>query len=96
MSHLYENYDPDKDVCQNQNDFNMAVRNAIKYNMKQDVKQAKPYLIPYLVLWALFFVWALTLAMRVNRGPDRVLHMFFAMMASPLYVLAHYLGMMKN
>ena len=91
-----ENYDPNKPVCDNQDDFNMALRKALKYNEKQDMKKAKPWVAVYLVLWLIFFIWAIILAMKVAPGPERVEHLIFAMVFSPVYVLAHYLGVMKD
>lgn len=78
--------------CDNQDDFNVAFRNALKYNEKENMKKARPYMYVYLVLWLVVTVWALLLAMQVPAGNSRVLHVFFALVASPMYVLSFYLG----
>jgi len=88
----YEFYDPNKPVCDNQSDFNQALRKAIKYNNKEDMKKARPWLYVYLVLYMIFVVWALLLAMKVPPGPERVEHLVFALVFGPAYVLAYYLG----
>ena len=91
-----ENYDPNKPVCDNQDDFNHAFRKAIKYNNQENMNKAKPWVYVYLVLWMIFFVWAVLLAMQVAPGPERVEHIVFAMVFSPVYVLAYYLGAMGS
>jgi succinate-acetate transporter protein len=88
-----EYYDPHKPVCDNQADFNYAFRHALKYNSEQNMKRAKPWIYVYLLLWMIFFVWAVLLAMKASTGPDRVIHLVLAVLFSPLYVLSHYLSM---
>lgn len=96
MSNEKEYYDPNKPVCNNQDDFNQAFRKAIKYDNKETMKKAKPWAFVYMVLWFIFIVWALLLAMKVPAGPERIEHLVFAMVFGPAYVLAHYLGSMGN
>lgn len=91
-----ENYDPNKPVCDNQGDYNQAFRNALTYNNKQNVKQAGPWLYVYLVLYIIFFVWGVLLAMRIPSGPERTLHVVLAIVFAPAYVLGYYLGMLKK
>ncbi len=79
-------------VCDNQDDFNKAFRKAIKYNNKQNWKDGKPWAYVYLGLWLVFFIWAILLAMQVQDPRGRVIHLVFAIVASPVYVLAFYLG----
>jgi hypothetical protein len=82
-------------VCDNQNDFNKAVRSALKYNMKEDVKKSKPWVYIYLALYLVFFVWAIMLAMQMNGShAEKIEHLVFAILFSPVYVLAYYLCMM--
>jgi bacteriorhodopsin len=94
--YVRERYDPNANVCDNQADFNQALQAGIKYNNQQAVKQAGAWMWVYLVLYLVFFVWAILLAMQVAQGPDRTVHLVFAVVFSPLYVLSHYLGMMKQ
>lgn len=86
-----ENYDG-MNVCKNQDDFNVAFRKALKQNNKDAEKKAKPWMYVYAIVWLIFFVWALLLAMQVAPGPARIVHLVFAMIFSPVYVLAYYLG----
>jgi uncharacterized membrane protein YgcG len=87
-----ENYDVNQNVCGNQDDFNMAVKAAIKYTKKEDMKKARPWATICSVIWLIFLFWALMLAMRMPVGSERVEHVLFAIVFSPAYVLAHYLG----
>ena len=89
---MAEFYDPNKPVCDNQDDFNMAFRKAVKYNNKENIKKSKPWMYVYLVLWLIFFLWAIILALQVPEGSDRVKHLVFAIVFSPVYVLSYYLN----
>lgn len=91
-----ENYDPSQPVCDNQGDFNIAFRKALEHNTRETYKKSKPWLYVSLVLWVVFFVWAVMLGMQVPAGPNRILHLVFAMMFSPVYVISYYLMGMKE
>lgn len=92
---MNEGYDPNSSVCDNQDDFNIAFRKAIKYTNKEDVKKMGNWVYVYVILWAIFFVWAIILAMK-TRGNVRTIHLIFAIIASPVYVLAYYLNMLSS
>jgi hypothetical protein len=79
-------------VCNTQDTFNVAFDNALKQNNKDAVKKAKPWIYVYATLLMIFFIWALLLAMQVAPGPNKIVHLVFAMVFSPLYVIAYYLG----
>jgi hypothetical protein len=85
-----EKYDSEMPVCNNQADFNEAVKTALEYTQDKEMQQT-PVLV--VLLWLLFLVWAVMLAVKIPAGPKRTMHILFAMLASPLYVLSHYLGM---
>lgn len=85
-----ENYDPTKPVCDNQNDFNQAVRHAIQFNMEEDRKNLSKNTV-FVIVYMVFFIWAIMLALKV-KGEDRVLHIALAVLFSPVYVLAYYLS----
>lgn len=91
-----EMYDPNKPVCDNQSDFNMAFKKAVKYNNDQYMKKNKGWVIAYSVILIIFIVWALILVSRMNGGDNRVLHYVFAFLFSPIYVLSHYLNASEN
>jgi hypothetical protein len=85
-------------VCNDQQTFNKAVRNAIQHiddddDNKQQNQTAK---VIVSVIMLVFYLWALLLAMRVTDPQHRVLHIIFALLTGPLYVLSFYLGMMDN
>jgi hypothetical protein len=87
-----ENYDEAQPVCNNQNDFNQAILNAIRYSNKESIKKSQPWASVCGVIWVIFFVWALILAMKLPEGTQRVEHVMFAILFSPAYVLANYLS----
>lgn len=78
-------------VCDNQDDFNVAFNKALKENVKKVEKDAQPWMAVYVIVWVIFFIWAIALGMKVSPGPQRVSHLVFAMVFSPIYVIAHYL-----
>jgi hypothetical protein len=85
-------------VCNDQQTFNKAVRNAIQHiddddDNKQQNQTAK---VIVSVIMLVFYLWALLLAMRVSDPQHRVLHIICALLTGPLYVLSFYLGMMDN
>jgi hypothetical protein len=83
-------------VCNTQDDFNVAFNKAIKQNNKDAMKKAGPWVYVYIVLYLVFFVWALLLAMQNPAGPSRIVHLVFAMVFSPIYVISYYLGAMGD
>jgi hypothetical protein len=92
FKHRKENYDPNQPVCNNQADFNQAFRKALRYNVKEEMKKDKAWMAVYIVIWLIFFVWAIMLALKVPVGPERTEHLLFAIVVPPAYVLAHYIG----
>jgi cytochrome c oxidase subunit IV len=44
------------------------------------------------VIWLIFMVWALVLAMKIHTGPKRIEHLVFALLFPPIYVLAYYIS----
>ena len=80
--------------CTNQADFNKALRTGIKYTNKKNKNRQWTWM--YTALWAIFFVWGILLAMKIPTGQMRSLHTVLAIVFSPVYVLAYYLGMLKN
>ena len=92
-----ENYDPSKPVCDNQADFNMAFRKALKANEKENIKKLGGWIYVYLVLWLVFLFWAVTLALKCTRpGPERILHLSLAILLGPVYIISYYLNQMNS
>ena len=83
-------------VCNTQDSFNVAFNKALKATAEDDMKKSKPWMYVYVVLWLTFFIWALVLAMQVAQGPNRLIHLVFAMVFSPVYVLSYYIGVLGD
>mgnify|MGYP003515370022 FL=1 len=90
MRKINENY-TGANVCNTQDDFNVAFHKAIKQNNKDNEKKYKPWMYVYITVWMILFVWALILAMQVSPGANRIVHLVFAMVFSPVYVISYYL-----
>ena len=81
-------------VCDSQDDFNVAFRKAVKENIKQERKKMGSWVYVYLVVFFVFLVWALFLSM--NSPSDRVVNIVLAILFSPVYVIGYYLSMLKR
>lgn len=78
--------------CEDQKSFNKALRNAIEYNREKDMEEGQVAMWVLLALWLLLIVWAVNVVSDMPRGANRVLHGTAAIVASPAYLIAHYLG----
>lgn len=88
-----ENYDPNQHIGDmDQSDYNQALRHAIKYNNKQNMKKVRSWIWVYMTIYFIFFIWALMLAMKTPMGPERTMHITLALVFAPAYVIAHYMG----
>jgi hypothetical protein len=96
MSNNNRVQDDGPSVCDSQADFNTAFRKAVKNMEKEDMKKNKTWIYIYMVLWFMFFIWAVLLAMKVESGPMKVMHLTFAMLFSPVYVVSYYLGLQQT
>lgn len=81
-------------ICENQNTFNKAFSSAVK-NYNDESKLPQGSMVVYLVIMILFLIWALVLAFQLKKGNERLLHLLFALIASPIYVIAYYLNSIK-
>jgi hypothetical protein len=93
---IKEGYDPSKPVCDTQDDFNIAIDKAIKYTQNKEIQKAKPWMYVYSILFITFFFWAIILAMRLPNSPNKIIHLVFAIVFSPIYVISYYISMMCN
>jgi len=76
-------------VCDKQDDFNVAVRNAVVASNREAMRENRSFLKYYMLFLAIAFFWAIILAMKVDLPVDRkVYHMLFAILFSPAYVIA--------
>lgn len=85
-----------ENVCENQDKFNVAVRNAIRKNNQDAIEKSQNWFLVYMLFMLGFLLWGVTLAMKMPKGPERIVHLVFSMVASPVYVLAYYLGEVKK
>ena len=81
-----------KNVCNDQKTFNKAVKKAINNLDDPDSKNQTANLIMVLITLT-FYVWALLLALKVQDKQHRLLHVLFALVFGPIYVLAYYASM---
>jgi len=86
----------DENVCVNQQVYNKAFRSALKENTRANIRDAGDWYYLIIALYFVFLFWAVILAMRVPAGSKRTLHITVALIASPMYVLAHYLGQLGD
>jgi len=93
---IKEEYNPDENVCDSQDDFNHAIRSALKYNMSENKKYMEGWGAIYIVLYFVFIFWAVFLALKVSKKNNRTLHIMFAIIFAPGYIIAHYIGKMKR
>lgn len=82
----------DRPVCDSQSNFNDAFRIASKFVIQERVKRNWTWILIYSFLWLIFLIWAMVLALKVPE--NRIEHLIFAMIFSPLYVLAYYTSQM--
>lgn len=85
----------EQNVCENQEIFNAAVREALENYKKEEEKTTKNSIALY-VLYTLsiivFLVWAVYLVTREKKSDERVIHFLYAIILSPIYVLSYYLN----
>jgi hypothetical protein len=81
----------DDGVCQNQDKFNGAFYEAIKYARKKD---SDPHWAMGVVLaiYLLVIVWALLLASTMPQGELKVMHYVMALVFAPFYIISFYAG----
>jgi hypothetical protein len=89
-------YPLNMNICGSQDNFNHAFDKAVRYTEKENLKKVKPWVYVSATLWLVFFVWALLLAMQVEAGQNRLVHLVLAMVFSPVYVLSYYIGVVSD
>lgn len=78
-------------VCDNQDKFNDAFRSALQNDHEKRTEENKSWMTLYGILWLISLIWAVFLALKADEE-HRVLHLVHAIVFSPLYVLAYYIG----
>ena len=84
-------------VCADQVTFNNALSNGLDaYSTSKQPK--KGVMIAVSVIWLVFLVAAVVIALQVDVSDHshRIYHLFFALLAPPIYVIAYLFGMMAS
>jgi len=77
-------------LCQNQDNFNVAVDKAIKYQRKKEMNRTV-FLIG-LVIYVLLASWAVMLASKISNPVERHEHIMFGLLFPPAYIISYYVG----
>lgn len=78
-------------VCDNQVKFNRAVKTALDNYVNPKPNGAMTVAV---IIYLVLIVLAVMLALRVPDMEHRVLHVVFAIMGAPLYILAYFVSML--
>jgi 4-hydroxybenzoate polyprenyltransferase len=77
-------------VCQNQDSFNKAMRNAIKYERKKEMS-SRVSLIIAMTISVLLIIWAMCLVFSLNIQNSKIIHYVLAILFSPIYIISYYI-----
>lgn len=61
-----------------------------------DKKSCHLYNFLMAIIYMIFLFWAIILAMKVQNNENKIIHMIFALIASPIYILSYYLCQYKE
>lgn len=78
-------------VCDSQADFNQAFKKALDDYNGKNVKGYNTGMAVAAVIYLLLLVWAVVIAMKIPDRDHRTLHIFFAIMCPPLYIISHFI-----
>ena len=90
MNKVIERYDPSKPVCDNQADFNVAVKEAI--NQYTDKGQSLTF--AYFIFGLIIIIWSISLALKST--DQRLIHIVLGLAFAPVYIIAYYLNRFMN
>ena len=79
-------------ICHSQNDFNVAFEKAVKYTNNNYNRKLSPIQILTALVYVIIIVWALLLAMSVKDPNVKVIHLVFALIFPPVYIISYYVG----
>lgn len=81
-------------ICDTQQDFNLAFNQALNQYRVKEMQQLRknPVYIIVMILYLVFMIWGVFLALRVKEKEHRILHVTLALIAGPLYVFGYYLS----
>lgn len=86
-------------VCKDQSTFNKALdsyQTVKEEEAKEELKNNNGMFLAVTVIMILLLIFAVNLALKVQDSDHRVLHVFLALLTSPLYILAYFLSQMKK
>ncbi len=92
VKELKEGYHKDMPVCNNQNDFNIAFRKAIQYDMKKTNEKHRWLMLIGALGWLACLVISLMKVSKMPPGPEKVEHATFAILFPPAYLIATWIG----
>jgi hypothetical protein len=78
-------------VCDDQNTFNQAFHDAVKYELKKEKPNKTAQIVGSIIYIALLF-WAVSLAMKIQPKSESVEHILLAVLFPPVYIMAYYIG----
>ena len=81
-------------VCNNQSQFNIAIKKATDQYEKDNIKKIGPLITTMFIVWLIFLLWALSLAMFAQ--DKKIFHIVLSLVFSPIYVLSYYLSAIRN
>ena len=98
VSKILENMPKTDNICKDQDSFNHAYAKAVdNYNEIEYNKLSNNQKIVFsilLVLQCIFIIWGIILAIKYIPGPQRPIHVVFAITTGPIYVLSFYLSLL--
>lgn len=77
-------------ICQNQAKFNNAMKTALDNYVNPKPNGA---MVAGAFIYLLLIVFAVVLALRIPDSEHRILHVTFAIMAAPIYILSYFVSM---
>lgn len=82
-------------LCKDQETFNKALdsyREEKNNEIKEEIKKNRGTIMTLVIIMLIFLVWAVMLALKVKDPEHRTLHVFLALLTSPLYILSYLLS----
>lgn len=81
-------------VCDSQQQFSAAFGQALNQYKRGEMQTLtkNPLYIILTIVYFIFIIWGVILAMRVKEKEGRILHITLALIGGPAYVFAYYLS----
>lgn len=85
-----------QNICNDQENLDRALTKALNDYTGKTMEINNGWVVLYLILFFVFLFWAVTLAFKLKKSSERVIHLIFAIMTSPLYIICYYLNILKK